>query len=293
MSNLRNLVLIANPNAGRYAAATVKRVQAYYQTMGIEVLLWRGDMGSCFRDAISSLDSRRDAVVVIGGDGTLNQVINTLGPGKVTIGIIPAGTGNVFARELGVPTKDPLGAAEVTLRNQKRRLDLGLLDGRYFLLMAGIGFDGQVAARLEAAQKRRMGLGAYAWATMREIFKYQARPIYVKAKGHNERGSTVLICNTRRYGGPLTFAQKAYPDDGLLDVVVFRRIGFLPALRFFLMGCGFRYFIRERDLVYFQTKSLEVKSKYPIPVQIDGDYYGILPVRISVAPNSQDFLVGS
>jgi diacylglycerol kinase family enzyme len=119
------------------------------------------------------LDQPPDLLAVCGGDGTLNEVVSSVPEPPFPVALLPAGTANVLARELGLPL-DPIQALHVALQRDVRRVDLGILRGRKlhrFLLMAGIGFDAHVVSRVRP-KKRRLGLAAYYGATLRALMSY-------------------------------------------------------------------------------------------------------------------------
>ena len=160
-----------------------------------------------------------DTVVVWGGDGTINEVASELVSRGVTLGIVPSGSGNGLARELGLD-RDPRRALEVALRGAVRRIDVGELGGRLFFNVAGVGFDAQLAAVFNAGPRR--GLGGYVKAVLREVATYEPARYRVTAGAvASEREALfVAVANTRQYGSHALIAPRARPDDGLLELVV-------------------------------------------------------------------------
>jgi YegS/Rv2252/BmrU family lipid kinase len=159
-------------------------------------------------------------IVPCGGDGTINTVLNGL-PQNSTMGILPAGTANVIARELGIPLnfKD---AAKLLLTGATKKIDLGEFNGRKFIFVAGIGFDATVADSVSSPLKKLIGKLAYHVETGKQFPFYIPPDISIKIDNKPEvKGKYAIIANMRRYGGDLFFARNAKYDDGLLDLVLF------------------------------------------------------------------------
>lgn len=166
-----------------------------------------------------------DAVVAAGGDGTIHEVIAALAGTDVSLGILPWGTGNVFAKEMRLPRRVK-ALCKVIRRGRAARVDLGLADGRPFLLMASVGFDADALGRVGVAQKRRWGMGAYALAAVGALVRYRHPEFTVTFDdGTTDRGSFILVSNTRLYGAFFVFLPRSDPADGLLDVLVYRDRG--------------------------------------------------------------------
>ena len=232
-----------------------------------------------------------DVVVAAGGDGTVNVAIQALAGQAATLGVIPTGTGNVWAKEMGIPL-DVRKATEVLLRGWTAVTDLGWANGRYFLSIAGIGFDASVTRVLKPATKRRLGLVAYIIAGVAEALKLRGEEATIFAEGRSVRRRILMVAvsNTRLYGGVLKMAPDAFVDDGLLDVSVFRGRGFQATARHAiktLLGIH----RKDPEVEFFQTSRLRLESRLELPVQLDGDYFGTTPVEIRVAPRALKVII--
>jgi YegS/Rv2252/BmrU family lipid kinase len=160
-------------------------------------------------------------VVAWGGDGTVNEVGSALAFRDATLGVVPGGSGNGLARELGIPF-DPVRAIGVALRGRTQRIDAGELDGRLFFNVAGIGLDARVAHRFAANGTTHRGFRRYLTATARELFTYQPdyHTIVTDGRTLHVRALLIAIANARQYGNGALIAPQARLDDGRLDVVV-------------------------------------------------------------------------
>lgn len=226
-------------------------------------------------------------IVAAGGDGTINEVVNGIGTSGVALGVLPLGTVNVFAHELRIPRK--LDAAwTVILGGHTRTIDLACAEAnsstRYFVQLAGVGFDAHAVRTASWELKKKIGPLSYVWAGIKALSKSHP-PVEVSANGSGPLGSgvAVLIGNGRFYGGPFSLFPKARMDDGLLDVCVFETVGYWDVLRYgqgVLRGAH----IDLGDVKYFQTETLTCGVSGPTPFELDGEDVGNAPVTFSVVP---------
>ena len=235
-----------------------------------------------------------DALVVAGGDGTLNEVLNGLvDPSRVPLTQMASGTANILARELGLPF-DPEGMAGVVHAHQVRRVDLGDLEGRRFLMVVSAGFDAQVTDELQRSRQGTLGFVGYVKPVLRVLGQYRPPELVVTVDGRGgTRGSWVVATKTRNYGGLFTLAERAALDSGHLDVLVFRGGGMGDFLRYGLHGLGGRGVSRMDGVTYLTGTSVRIESAgdQPVHVEVDGDHWGVTPVRLSVAARVVPLLV--
>ncbi|MBC8160282.1 MAG: diacylglycerol kinase family lipid kinase, partial [Roseiflexaceae bacterium] len=223
-------------------------------------------------------------VVAAGGDGTVNEVVNGLAGTAAALAVLPVGTVNVWAREIGLPL-EPRAAAEAQLGVQPRNIDLGRADERYFLLMASLGFDATVTAGVRSDLKRRIGAFAYVWEAFRLALRYEGVAAQVVIDGRRFRGRYLMVVlgNSQLYGGVVKLTAHAIIDDGLLDVCLIRGRSLLGApLR--LLSIMTRRHREDSRISYYRARRLKISSKTPIDVQVDGDYIGSAPTVFEVAP---------
>jgi diacylglycerol kinase (ATP) len=180
--------------------------------------------------ARAAIESGAAVVCAWGGDGTLNEVASTLTFGRVPLVLVPAGSGNGLARELGVP-RDPERALAVAVHGSDRVLDAGTIDGRFFFNMAGVGFDALIAQRFAVAQGPR-GFGPYLAIAARQLWTYHAASYEIEIDGQctRERAMMIVLANSRQYGNGAIIAPGAKPDDGALDLIVVRAQSIVGAM---------------------------------------------------------------
>jgi len=224
-----------------------------------------------------------DVVAVMGGDGTINEVINGLFPTNIPITIIPSGVANVFANEVGI-LRNPLKACEAIYKGNLYEVDLGKINDSYFLSLASIGFDSQVLKDTPSSLKRKYGKLAYIYTGLKTVFSYEPSPIYVTVKENAKKKKCyfMVVGNVSIYGTPyVKMTPKASVNDGLLDVCLFKKENFINYFRYFL-GAIFKIHTQFPDVEYFQTDKFYVESEKPLLVEVDGDVWGELPTTFSI-----------
>ncbi len=294
--------LIYNPTAGPWdVRRALKRVRSELGRHGWSVEIQLTDRpGDATRMACEAARAGCDVVVAVGGDGTVNEVVNGLVGTGTALGVLPVGTGNLWARQMGIPVyalTNPLRlhetAAELA-RGSFRTIDVGQVNGRYFLCWAGIGLDAQVTSELEPRQRytKHLGMLPYAIAVLLVARDFHGVRSRIYLDGSVVRGHTLLILasNIQQYGGQLHVASEARIDDGLLDVFVFKGLGFSYVLRH-VMRMASRRYLQDPQIVHRQARQIEVLTEWAIPVQVDGDPIGTTPVAIKVVPQALRVLV--
>jgi YegS/Rv2252/BmrU family lipid kinase len=230
-----------------------------------------------------------DVIVVHGGDGTLNEAVNGLAGTDTAVAVLRGGTANIWAKETGIP-KDPVKGMHAIVAGERRRVDLGIANGRYFLLMCGVGLDAAIVARVGQRAKRRLGALAYIVEGVSAVLRMKAWRTDVEIDATHEPSLYWLVAgNTRSYGGAVQITHRAVADDGLLDIALMRRGGVLRVI-----ADGARVLLRRHEgssnVRYVRAHSLAIDAP-GIPVQLDGEACGTTPLRIEVAPMALNVIV--
>ncbi len=226
-------------------------------------------------------DGRYRTIVAAGGDGTINEVVNGLAGSSATLGLLPLGTVNVFASELGLPCHN-LGACwDVIRRRHTRVVDVASANGKHFVQLAGVGLDAQAVKETTFAFKKSFGPLSYIISAAQIAARKPPRLHIECADTAATEASFVLVGNGRLYGGPFPFFKLARLDDGLLDVVLFKQLGYLEIIRY-LQNVFFSSEIRAPEVEYFQTRALRVSADTAVPVEIDGELVGECPVTFQM-----------
>jgi diacylglycerol kinase (ATP) len=222
-------------------------------------------------------------VVVWGGDGTINEVSTVLGGTNAALGIVPAGSGNGFARALRLP-RTPAAAIDAALLGVERLIDVGELNGRTFVNIAGIGLDARIAELFNACEQGKRGMGPYLRIGMREAFRYQPQPLQITLDGERIDALPLLIAfaNGSEYGNRARIAPHACLDDGRLEAVVVDNRS--PAARLW----GSCHLLLSRPdrasgMTFRSIQRADVRGSGPMPYHVDGEHGmadGVVSVRI-------------
>ena len=266
-----------NPIAGLDGRHLVHEVTAGLRHLGAEVTKYDGapeQLPAVLQDRAPSLD----AVIAAGGDGTIRALAAQLTPYGLPLGVVPMGTGNVLAHEIGLPSS-AVGLADLLLRGPVHEFEGALANGEPFFLMAGVGFDGEVIGHLDTPLKRRIGKAAYVAPFLKTLRKPHAM-LDVEVDGAQHQARWVVAANGRRYGGAFIIAPQAGIErPGLVAVLIKNdsRFGLLRQL--IALGTGRLH--RAHGVEMIPCKRLTVHSVGPVASQIDGDPFVATPLDIS------------
>jgi diacylglycerol kinase (ATP) len=238
--------------------------------------------------AREAVKSGVQAVVAVGGDGTVHEVGNGLVETDVPFGYIPAGSGNDFATDQGIP-RDPVKALERVLEHRPRRVDTADFGGRVMISSIGVGFDGQVAKVVNNSRwKQLLGKGSYALGVLRELRRFQPTRVVLEVDGkvHREDGVWLIaIANISCYGGGMRICPEARNDDGLLDICLVRGISRLNLLRLFPLVFSGKH-VNYPYIVMLRGSQITVSSEAPLVVHADGEIVGETPISVRIRPQS-------
>ncbi len=277
MADVRRVKLIANPVAGRDAQARIRRAATWFEARGVRVdLTLTGARGDALQAADAARSGDFDRVVAAGGDGTLNEVINGLVPSPIPLAFLPLGTTNVFALEVGIPFAVE-EACRIALEGRPSPVALGVADQTRFLLMASAGADAEAVYSVSAGFKRLAGKLAYLAAAAGVLLRQPPRPIEaVTAEGETIPCFGAILSNGRLYGGRFSVNPEASIREAALDVCLLLKPGRLGLLRTAAaLAAGRRP--DPSTIRSFKASSLRLQGT-PVPVQIDGDFCGRLPM---------------
>jgi diacylglycerol kinase (ATP) len=295
--NVRDALLIVNPTAGGGRRAKhLDEARRIFRKSGIETELQNtAAPGEATVMARRAVDESRQLVIVCGGDGTVNEVVNGLACSQVPLAVLPAGTANVLAKELRLPWNLPR-AAELIAHAPYRRIALGLAipdkasgEPRYFLSVAGAGADGALVSAVRPEIKRQAGILAYWQEGLRQLTRYDFPLFRTQMAGNaiNIDASLVIVGRTKHYGGPFKITTEAdllQPEFELAFVTTrsaWRYIAYLPLIWAGKLR-GARY------VRFFKTNSLQCASNSAsqVQIQVDGEPAGRLPVEFRIVPDA-------
>ena len=280
----RSALIILNPAAGRSRTGRhlIALVVAALQRRGCAATVRRigaapGDAERLAREA----EAEFDIIVAAGGDGTLNAVVNGMAAAPRAVALLPFGTANVLAREIGLP-RDPERLADLIVAAPARPIWPGRVGDRLFLTTASSGFDAETVAAVNPRLKRHAGRLAFAWAILVCLWRYRASELRVQVDGIDYRAAAVIAAKGRFYAGPYLIAPRADLAEPIVDFVLFQRSGRLAVLRY-LLALLLGRLPRRCDITVLRAREALVSAAGTAPVQADGEIVAQLPVRIAIA----------
>jgi len=244
-------------------------------------------VGDATRFAREAVQQGLDLVCAIGGDGTVNETINGLAGAEVPLAIVPTGTVNVLAMELGIPLEPP-DAVKLLEVGTVSWIDLGLAGDRYFGLMAGVGMDAAVVASLNPVLKKAFKEAAFAVQGLANYLTKEEPLIRVTTAERTVEGYFAVFGNSSNYGGGFGITPLADMRDGLLDVCVLKDKSFLSTI-WYWSAALINAHIKHPKVEYFRTEAAEivtVEEGKEVLVQTDGEMAGKLPLTCRVVPRS-------
>ncbi len=284
-----NTAFIINPTAGGGHAGRVWPLisELLYQSKQKYLYYYTEKRGSGVALAEKAVKEGAELVVAIGGDGTLREVVNGIDLEKTLFGLLPLGTGNGFRRSCNIPGhwEDALkGLAEW----QPRKIDLGKVNGSLFLNVVGVGFDAAVAAMASGKYKNIKGYMAYVAAFLEELVEFKHFTVTVQGSEINlceKKALLAVIANGTNYGGSFSIAPQARIDDGTLDMLVARK-GNTPDTTMLAVRALAGRHLSDSGIITGKGTCYFVDADHQVPVHIDGEVVGHLPVEVSVIPGA-------
>jgi diacylglycerol kinase family enzyme len=287
-----NSYLFVNPASGHHSARNLAVTLDRLRSWGIHPELFQvrtpADIFACCATITTAGGS--PLVVVAGGDGTINAVVNGMTPGTATLAVLPFGTSNVLAAEIGISSLDD--ALERIRAGKTRLLSVGVLEMKErslrFLLMAGIGLDGAVVRDVCPLGKRFLKQGAYALSALRNMFAWEPATFEISSPGGRVACHSVIICNASRYGGNFILSPENSPFTSGLSAVCIT-----GSTRRTYLQCAADLFAHRaessRQMTRIHASTFDIFGRHPI--QIDGDFVGYGPARISELVNFANIIV--
>ena len=232
-----------------------------------------------------------DAIVSLGGDGTHHYVLNGMVGSEIPLGIIPAGSGNDFAKGLGIPTQ-ARAAAEVLCAGNIRRIDLGRAGNSVYGCIAGAGFDSVVTRYANERVRHLRGPWAYAWSILRCLKSYRPEPLKIVSDVQEFLGEVIfaVVGNNVSYGGGIHLTPRAKLDDGLLDVCIVPYMGKLEFLRWVPRAYRGEH-LKHPRIIYFQARKVSLSTTSRLELFGDGEFMQELPATIEIVPRALPVIV--
>ncbi len=286
-------VLIVNPTAGRgHAGKQIRDIETRLRQYGLSDIVWRHTTarGHACTLAREAAQAGVPLVVAVGGDGTLHEVVNGLLGTSSTLGLIPFGTGNDFARALGLHG-DLDTACRAVAQGDTRRVDIGTVLGRgmdsprHFLVICGTGYVAQTARTVNAGIRYLSGAAAYvlgAILTLRTFRPFQLTLSLDSGAAQVSSAMFVSVCNTETTGGGMKIAPGAQPDDGLLDICLVQSVP-KTTLLYQLTQVFAGKHVGHPAVSMLRASRVTLDADPPQPLLIDGEVIGTTPATVTLA----------
>jgi diacylglycerol kinase (ATP) len=291
-------VLIFNPKTGRYGSNRLPPIDSvcdHFRSLGLDIELREtAGPGDATKIAHAAATNGTRNVIVSGGDGTINEALQGVIDTDVRLAILPRGTANVLARDLGMPL-DSFEAASVIAKGKMRKIYAGCAideaseTKRYFLLMAGIGLDASVVRRTDPRLKKRFGRGAFWLSGFSHLAHWRPTTFDLKINGSTLPGTFAAVGKAASYGGELSVTPRArleQPDFEVCVVSSRSRLRYLQLLPHVMRGG-----VPEHKEEVAFVRATSVIATGQAPVQVDGELIGKLPMRFEIAPKAIEIVV--
>ncbi len=229
-----------------------------------------------------------DIVVAVGGDGTINEILNAIKPG-IKLAIIPTGSENVIAQEFNIPINFKK-ACRIIINQKVKKLDLGSINNHKFLFVAGIGLDAHAITLVKPFFKQLIGKHSYALAAIKSILTYDHPKIIIKTKNKTFNGYFLLISNVPHYGAKLEFTPDAKPDDGYLHLCLFKKKDVFNTFKALVSAkAGIIKLLPDIELI--KIKEANITSEEKVLFHTDAEIKGTTPVKIKVLKKELELIV--
>ena len=229
-------------------------------------------------------EAREKTIIVAGGDGTVNEVVNGIMQNslKPRLAILPIGTSNMLARALKIPSNVKKAIA-IIAENRRKDFDLGFLHGnqKYFAIGCGVGLDAVAYKNVEPKIKKFFGEIAYPISFLQTLFNYEPKELIVKNEGKEYKAYYVLVLNTAKFTNFLELAKKSSNHDGYLDVLLFSKKDIISQFKY-LVGLITKQHTRFNDIVSLKVKKIEIECDEKVLVHTDAEIAGTTPIIIEV-----------
>jgi YegS/Rv2252/BmrU family lipid kinase len=279
----RNVLIIYNPTSGWRRASRFRSVIERLNELGCSVVVRVSEYaGHAILLAKLGAAENFDVIVAAGGDGTINELANALPPEGPPLGVIPLGTANILAWEIGLGL-DAGRVARTIAFGGPRPITVGRVNGRRFLLMVGVGYDGAVVADVSPTAKRWLGKSAYVFAGLAQMALYGWPRLVVTIDGVARPCAMAIVSKVHYYAGRFVLARDANPEEPLFRVCLFSGKGAWNLLRYG-MALVLGRLAYLPDVAIFPATDVRIESPPGVPVQADGDAIGATAIAISIAP---------
>ena len=293
--------LVYNPTAGPWdMTRPLKRLATYLGKSGWKTeLVQTAQPGDTARHTAEAERLGIDLVLVAGGDGTINEAANGLTSTDTAVGIVPVGTGNILAHQLHMPILSPVAplvkdVGDAILNRRIQLVDVGIVNDRRFVCWAGLGLDAEIAAQMEPRPRHLKRLRTLPYIITGFVVASEFRGVrshyVIEERAFRTRTLIAVARNIQLYAAFFQIAPRARMDDGLLDIFVFKGLGFSYSLKYALQSISGRH-LQSPDVMHALASNMAVETAPSVAVHVDGDPYGCTPAQFTIEPGALRLLV--
>jgi len=297
MSEKEKWIFIVNPTSGGgYGSEIIPELERRVEAQAMEAKIVQSEYhGHASEIAAEFLEKGYTHFIAVGGDGTMNEVAKPLiGNSSVTLGLIPAGTGNDFIQILGFPDRFSEEHWDLFFQQARILMDVGMVNGRHFLNGMGLGFDAQVAAEnyVEPGEVAKgTGKSKYIWHILKTLLFYREKKVSIRS-GESSSDTDCFI-NTiavgRRFAGSFFLTPEAIANDGLLDVCMIKKLNLPQRIKILTMVPKGTH-VKDPKVNYYQTGKLQVRFEQKVPYHVDGELYFDTIFNVEVIPSAVNII---
>lgn len=291
---MRKILFIINPVAGSGKSKEYIKIikeKMEFENIDFDIKI-SNSIGNVEEISLNADDEIYTDIVSVGGDGTLFETINGMANKKVNLGIIAGGTGNDFIRSVEIPT-DIYEALEIIKNGKIKDIDLGMVNGKYFINVVSFGIDGEIVRITDKIKKYIKGSAAYLSATLKSLVVYKAKSMLIEIDGvkYHREAYLVAVGNGKYFGGGMKVLPNAEIDDELLDICIVKKMSKVKLIALFPSIFSGKH-ISIKGVEYFKGKKVSIKSiKDKIIVNADGNLIGPSPAKIEILNKKIKLLV--
>ena len=284
---MKKYILITNPLSGSYNNKKINKVIKILTNNGLDVIRYDLQKDEKIADCILKIDSNKIQNIILAfGDGTINSACNALMQrqdyNKFTIAVLPMGTANILAKELGCDNIKK--SIKAIINSKTEKVHIAKINDKYFTLMASAGFDSWTVRNIDENLKKRIGKLAYMYEFLKIVIKKDFKTITTHINGKNIENILTCASNGKYYGVKIPVTH-SHLYEGSFDVVIIKKFNILSALQYMIFRKS------NNNIIYTKAKDLVIDSKIKgYPVQVDGDYCCDLSVKIGSSGEFLEFV---
>ncbi|MFH1589989.1 MAG: diacylglycerol kinase family protein [archaeon] len=284
----KNLVKIKNTILSLKQITPEMKIKNFFEKKGLKIDVEETKKQSDATN-IAKKSKNYDIIIAAGGDGTINEVINGMQNHKTKLGIIPLGSENVMAKELNIPLRIT-NACKTIIKGNTRKIDIGTINNKKFIFVAGVGFDAEAITNVQPILKKLLGGHAYTLAGLKTLFSHKPEELTIIIDGKKEKAYFAIVTNIKTYGAGIVIASNAEMDDGYLDLCLFKNKDLWSVMKY-VVGAASGKMSKLKGIEQHKIKKAEITSKKKVSYHTDAEIGGTTPIKIAILKEKLSVIV--